>query len=58
MADYTGAADGAEDEEENPPSHTEVEDVSLPKKNPEKQDIAAQAVGSLRSIMQKQISGE
>lgn len=32
MTEYTGAADGAEDEEENPTPHTEVEDVSLPKK--------------------------
>ncbi|HEY0980091.1 MAG TPA: hypothetical protein VGE18_01635 [Candidatus Paceibacterota bacterium] len=58
MTEYTGAADGVEDEEENPTPHTEVEDVSLPKKKPEQPDVAAQAVGSLKSIMQQAISGQ
>lgn len=55
---YTDAEFPDDEEEHTPPLKKEVEDATSSKKKDEHPDIAAQAVGSLRSIMQKQISGE
>ena len=55
---YTDAEFPDDEEENTTPLKKEVEGATPSKKKDEKPAVADQPEGSLRSIMQKQISGE